>query len=81
MTPARLARLICCRRAGIVDAFELVKVILRDGFGGGGGWGDNHELGDYFKLPGDYICKHLEVLRSFFELVQIVESYFFSRKF
>ncbi len=39
MTPARLARLICCRRAGIVDAFEVVKVILWDGFEGGGGGG------------------------------------------
>jgi hypothetical protein len=28
MTPARLARVICRRRAGIVDAFEVVKVIL-----------------------------------------------------
>ncbi len=31
MTPARLARVICCRRAGIVVAFEVVKVILWDG--------------------------------------------------
>jgi hypothetical protein len=38
MTPARLAKVICCRRAGIVVAFEVVKVILWDGFLRGG-WG------------------------------------------
>jgi hypothetical protein len=31
MTPARLARAICCRRAGIAVAFDVVKVILWDG--------------------------------------------------
>ena len=34
MTPARLARVICRRRADIVDAFEVVKVILWDGVWG-----------------------------------------------
>ncbi len=37
MTPARLARVICCRMAGIVIAFEVVKVILWDGVLRGGG--------------------------------------------
>ena len=36
MTPARLARMICYRRAGIVVAFEVVKVILWDGVLGEG---------------------------------------------
>ncbi len=53
MTPARLARVICCRRAGIVVAFEVVKVILRDGVlreGGGEIFGLRDNYGYYVTL-------------------------------
>ncbi len=53
MTPARLARVICCRRAGIVVAFEVVKVILWDGvFEGrmGGKFGLRDNYGYYVTL-------------------------------
>jgi hypothetical protein len=39
MTPTRLARVLCCRRASIVVAFEVVKVILWDGVLGEDGGG------------------------------------------
>ena len=41
-----------------------MKESLWDGCGGGG-WGNNHELGDNFKLPGDYICKRLGIFDLF----------------
>ena len=53
MTPARLARVICCRRAGIVVAFEVVKVIFWDGVlreGGGGILGLRDNYGYYVTL-------------------------------
>ncbi len=48
MTPARLARVICRRKAGIVDVFEIVKVILWDRFLWRVGGGRNFGLGDNY---------------------------------